>query len=291
MYRDKIDAYIDSKKEEMLEDLMTLVRIDSQRGEAKPDMPFGEGPVRALEAAQDLMKKYGLATKNYENYVVTGDFSEEEKALDILAHLDVVPVTEDWTVTKPFEPKIVDGKIYGRGTADDKGPAIAALYALRAIRELGIPMKKSVRLILGSDEECGSGDLEYYYAKEQEAPYTFTPDADFPLINIEKGSFHGVFSAKLNEEGKACVRSFQSGDKINVVPGRASMTVDGVAEDVIRAAAEKTATETGVSFQVTSLADGGIQIDAKGQAAHASTPEEGKKCADSDTAAHLRASA
>ena len=148
------------------------------------------------------MKKYGLATRNYENYVVTGDFSEKEKALDILAHLDVVPVTEDWTVTKPFEPKIVDGKIYGRGTADDKGPAIAALYALRAIRELGIPMKKSVRLILGSDEECGSGDLEYYYAKEQEAPYTFTPDADFPLINIEKGSFHGVFSSEF--KGKRC---------------------------------------------------------------------------------------
>ena len=276
MYREKLDAYIDSKKEEMLEDLMTLVRIDSQRGEAKTGMPFGEGPVHALEAAQDLMKNYGLATRNYENYVVTGDFSEKEKALDILAHLDVVPVTEDWTVTKPFEPKIVDGKIYGRGTADDKGPAIAALYALRAIRELGIPMKKSVRLILGSDEECGSGDLEYYYAKEQEAPYTFTPDADFPLINIEKGSFHGVFSAELNENAAACVRSFQSGDKINVVPGRASMIVDGVAEDVIRAAAEKTEGATSVSFRVKALADGGVQVDAKGQAAHASTPEEGK---------------
>ena len=73
--------------------------------------------------SKDLMKKYGLATRNYENYVVTGDFSEKEKALDILAHLDVVPVTEDWTVTKPFEPKIVDGKIYGRGTADDKSAA------------------------------------------------------------------------------------------------------------------------------------------------------------------------
>ena len=69
MYREKLDAYIDSKKEEMLEDLMTLVRIDSQRGEAKTGMPFGEGPVHALEAAQELMKKYGLATKNYENYV------------------------------------------------------------------------------------------------------------------------------------------------------------------------------------------------------------------------------
>ena len=74
MYREKLDAYIDSKKEEMLEDLMTLVRIDSQRGEAKTGMPFGEGPVHALEAAQRLMKKYGLATRNYENYVVTGDY-------------------------------------------------------------------------------------------------------------------------------------------------------------------------------------------------------------------------
>ena len=276
MYREKLDAYIDSKKEEMLEDLKTLVRIDSQRGEEKTGMPFGEGPAKALAAAEELMKKYGLATKNYENYVVTGDFSEKEKALDILAHLDVVPVTEDWTVTKPFEPKIIDGKIYGRGTADDKGPAIAALYALRAIRELEIPMEKSVRLILGSDEECGSGDLEYYYAKEQEAPYTFTPDADFPLINIEKGSFHGVFSAEFEAEGKSRVRSFKSGDKINVVPGRASMIIDGVEKSVIDAAAEKTEATTGVIFRTKVLADGGICVDAKGQAAHASTPEEGK---------------
>lgn len=276
MYREKIDAYIDSKKEEMLADLISLVKIDSQKGEAKDGMPFGEGPAKAVAEAEKLMKKYGLLTKNYENYVVTGDFSEEEKALDILAHLDVVPVTEDWTVTKPFEPKIVGDRIYGRGTADDKGPAIAALYALRAIRELGIPMKKSVRLILGSDEECGSGDLKYYYAKEKEAPYTFTPDADYPLINVEKGSFHGVFSADFEKEGTAVVRSFKSGDKINIVPGRASMIVDGVEEAVIRAEAEKTADETGVAFKVEKLADGGVEVSAKGQAAHASTPEEGK---------------
>ena len=186
MYKEKIDSYLDSKREEMLEDLMHLVRINSQKGEAKEGMPFGEGPAKVLAEAEALMKKYGLLTKNYENYVVTGDFSEKEKELDVLAHLDVVPVTDDWTVTKPFEPKIVDGRIYGRGTADDKGPAIAVIYALRAIKELGIPMEKSVRLILGSDEECGSGDLKYYYSIEKEAPCSFTPDADFPLINIEK---------------------------------------------------------------------------------------------------------
>ena len=187
MYREKIDAYIDSKKEEMLADLSRLVRINSQRGEAIVGMPFGEGPAKVLAEAEELIKGYGFAVTNYDNYVVTGDFSDAEKGLDILAHLDVVPVTDDWTVTQPFEPKVVGDRIYGRGTADDKGPAIAALYAMKAIKELGIPMKKSVRLILGSDEECGSGELEYYYKKEEEAPYTFTPDAEFPVINIAKG--------------------------------------------------------------------------------------------------------
>lgn len=277
MYREKIDAYIDSKKDEMIEDLKTLVRIDSQRGRAKEGKPFGDGPAKVVAAAEGLMKQYGLQTTNYDNYVVTGDFGTQEKALDILAHLDVVPVTEDWTVTEPFQPKVVDGRIYGRGTADDKGPAIAALYALRAIRELGLPMKKSVRLILGSDEECGSGDLEYYYAKEQEAPYTFTPDADFPLINIEKGSFKGEFSADFPaEDAKAYVVSFTSGDKVNVVPARATLVVAGVEAAVVEEAAARVTAQTNVAFTTESQADGTVKVSAKGVAAHASTPAEGK---------------
>lgn len=277
MYREKIDAYIDSKKDEMIEDLKMLVRIDSQRGRAKEGKPFGDGPAKVVAAAEGLMKQYGLQTTNYDNYVVTGDFGTQEKALDILAHLDVVPVTEDWTVTEPFQPKVVDGRIYGRGTADDKGPAIAALYALRAIRELGLPMKKSVRLILGSDEECGSGDLEYYYAKEQEAPYTFTPDADFPLINIEKGSFKGEFSADFPaEDAKAYVVSFTSGDKVNVVPARATLVVAGVEAAVVEEAAARVTAQTNVAFTTESQADGTVKVSARGVAAHASTPAEGK---------------
>lgn len=281
MYKEKIDAYIDSKKEEMLEDLKLLVRINSQKGEAKEGKPFGEGPAEAVAAAEALMKKYGLLTTNYENYVVTGDLSEGEKMLDILAHLDVVPVTEDWTVTQPFEPKVVDGRIYGRGTADDKGPAIAALYAIRAIKELGVPMKKSVRLILGADEECGSSDLRYYYSKEEEAPYSFTPDADFPLINIEKGRLEGEFSGTFSDGPKLPgVLRLQSGDKANVVPQRASFMVAGIEEAVLQAAAARVAGETGVAFQMSRQEDyNGAEsylVEVRGQAAHASTPQEGK---------------
>lgn len=276
MYREKIDAYIDSKREEMLADLSRLVRINSQKGEAKAGMPFGEGPAKAIAEAETLLKEHGFFTTNYENYVVTADFSKEEKVLDILAHLDVVPVTEDWTVTQPFEPKVVDGRIYGRGTSDDKGPAVAALYAMKAIKELGIPLKKSVRLILGSDEECGSCDLEYYYQKEAEAPYTFTPDAEFPVINIEKGHYTPELKAVFQEGLKLPgVVSLKSGDKVNVVPQRAKAVIAGLDEAILIKAAEETSAETQVEFVITKENEG-FEVAARGQAAHAATPEEGK---------------
>lgn len=100
--------------------------------------------------------------------------------MDVLAHLDIVPAGDGWTVTEPFVPVVKDGKIYGRGTADDKGPAIAALYAMRAVKELGIPVKKNVRLILGTDEECGSSDIRHYYSVEEEAPMTFSSGRQLP---------------------------------------------------------------------------------------------------------------
>lgn len=274
MYRKTIDTFIDSHKEEMLEDLKTLVRIDSRRGKSEAGKPFGEGPAKVLQAAKELMSVYGLKTKNYDNYVVTGDFNEEERGLDVLAHLDVVPVTPDWTVTDPFDPLVKDGKIYGRGTADDKGPAIAALYALRAIGESGIRLKKNVRLILGSDEECGSEDLKYYYGIEKEAPMTFTPDAEFPVIHIEKGRLAKSFCASFREEQVLPeVVELHGGDKVNVVPASAWALVKGLEEEIVKAAAD--AEECGINFKVEK-SDGGIRITAKGLAAHASTPEGGK---------------
>lgn len=274
MYQEKIEAYIDSHIEEMIEDVKELVRIDSKRGMALPGKPFGVGPAQAIEAAQKMMEKYGFITRNYENYVVTGDFNDKEKQLDILAHLDVVTVTPDWTVTQPFDPVLIDGKLYGRGTADDKGPAIAALYAMRAIKECGIDLNKNVRLILGADEECGSGDLEYYYGIEKEAPMSFTPDADFPLINIEKGRLAKEFTASFaKEELDSEVVAFHGGDKANVVPANAYAEIHGLTKEMIEEAAAKE--KDGILYTVTEENDL-VKVHAKGIAAHASTPEMGK---------------
>ncbi len=286
MYRELIDAYIEGKQEEMLQDLIALMKIDSQRGTPSEGKPYGEGPAMVLDEAGRLMEKYGLQVTDYDHYVVTGDYGSGSKALDILAHLDVVPVTDSWTVTAPFEPKIVGDRIYGRGSADDKGPAVAALYAVRAIEELNIPLKHSVRLIFGSDEECGSSDLEHYYGIEKEAPYTFTPDADFPLINMEKARLAQHFERTFAAPAEAGLIYLQAGDKVNVVPAKAAALLRGVDAEEVLAAAQKLQEEIGITFEsgdaslLTAQADvivqdGDVVVRAQGTAAHGSTPEEG----------------
>ena len=146
---------------EFLQAIAQLIRINSVRGPAGPGEPFGPGPAAALKAALEIAESMGFRTANLDGYVGTVDYGPEERQLDILAHLDVVPAGEGWTVTDPFAPRILDGRLYGRGAADDKGPAMAALFAMKAVRDLGIPLQRGVRLILGTDEENGSSDIRY----------------------------------------------------------------------------------------------------------------------------------
>ena len=263
MYRKEIEGFIDSHRQEMIDDICKLCRINSEKMPYTEGKPYGDGAFDALHAALAMMEDYGFSITNYDNYVGTADLNDKERQLDILAHLDVVPAGEGWTVTEPFEPVEKDGKLYGRGTADDKGPAVAALYAMRAIKELGIPVKKNVRLILGTDEECGSSDIEVYYKREKEAPMTFSPDASFPVINIEKGRIPGGFSV-----------SIDAGIKVNVVPGKAKAVVAGLEAEVLTQAADAVEKQTGLSFSFGETEDG-IQITVEGKGAHASTPDEG----------------
>ena len=277
MYKEKISAWMDAHQEEMLEDIKKLVRIPSDKQPAQEGMPYGEGPAKALNAALEIAGGYGFATKNYENYVGTVDFlPENDHHLDILSHLDVVPVADGWTVCQPFDPTVVDGKIYGRGTSDDKGPSVVALYALRCVKELGVPMAHNVRLIWGCDEECGSTDIAYYFEKEPNAKYTFSPDAEFPLISIEKGGFHGDLEASFAESAALPrLRSMTSGVKINVVPDKCHMEIEGMRKTVAEIYCAAVTEKTGVTFTIEKLGDNLISIDALGAGAHAASPFDG----------------
>ena len=275
MYREKIDAFIDAHRQELVDDVCELCRYNSERMPAEEDMPYGPGAAECLDAALDMAEGYGFETTDYDGYVGCIDLNEGPRHLDILAHLDVVPAGEGWTVTEPFSPIEKDGKIYGRGTADDKGPAIAALYAMRAVKELGIPLKKNVRLILGTDEECGSSDIAYYYSKEPEAPMTFSPDIEYPVVNIEKGRLNGHFAAEFAASG-ALPRlvEIQAGTKLNVVPGKAKAVTEGLDAAVLADTAKAMEERTGAQFLLEE-ADGKTVITAVGKGAHASTPEGG----------------
>ena len=277
MYQDKINAYFDdpARRQQLVEAISRLVRIRSVREEAQPGMPFGPGPAAALAEGMHLAQELGFSTKNYDNYVGAVDFNDQETQLHILCHLDVVGEGTGWTVTQPYEPIEVDGMLYGRGTDDDKGPVAAVLLAMQAVKDLGVPLKKNVRLLLGTDEESGSEDIAYYYSKEPYAPCTFSPDGEFPVINLEKGSYKPVFTKTwAAESATPRVKELHGGFRINVLPPEAQCVVAGLSAEAAQPYCDKAAAETGVTYVLTQQGDD-LHILCKGKGAHASTPEEG----------------
>ena len=277
MYQDQINAYFDhpARRQQLVEMISRLVRIRSVREEARPGMPFGPGPAAALAEGLRLAEELGFAVKNYDNYVGAVDFNDRETQLHILCHLDVVGEGTGWTVTEPYEPIEVDGMLYGRGTDDDKGPVAAVLLAMQAVKDLGLPLKKNVRLLLGTDEESGSEDIAYYYSREPYAPCTFSPDGEFPVINLEKGSYKPVFTRTwAAESATPRVKELHGGFRINVLPPEASCVVAGLSAEAARPYCDQAAAETGVTYELAEAGDD-LHILCKGKGAHASTPEEG----------------
>ena len=222
-----------------------------------------------------ILSGHGFPVKNYDNYVLAADLNDGAPRLDILAHLDVVPAGEGFTVTEPFCPVVKDGRLYGRGSADDKGPAVAALYAMRAVKELGFSVTGNCRLILGADEECGSSDIRYYFEREPHAPMTFSPDADFPVINLEKGGLHMTLEAEIPQQPEGIrLVSAQAGTKVNVVPGKARAVLSGMDTSALSELSADVEKLTGVAFTMEQEADG-IHLLAEGKPAHAASPQMG----------------
>lgn len=267
--KDTIKEYFENHKKELLNLISELIEIPSVRGEAEEGKPFGEMPYKALEKALSIADSFGFKTTNHDGYVGTADMNSNETELAVLAHLDVVPAGDGWN-TDPFKMVIDGDRILGRGVSDDKGPAMAALFAMKAINDLGVKLSKNCRLILGTDEECGSSDLKYYFSKNPVPKYAFTPDANFPVTNGEKGRFTKNFCKKTNTENddKKLV-SINAGVAANAVPSFAKAVISGFSEDEIRTAAEK-AESTKTNFEIN-----GNEIICNGTSAHASLPENG----------------
>lgn len=269
----KLDAALKALEGDMTDTLARWVRVPSVRAERSAEnAPFGAQVRRALEVAMEDMARLGMNPRDVDGYCCDAEIGTGDEVIAVLAHLDVVPEGEGWH-HDPYGAEIVNGRMVGRGTSDDKGPGVAALFAMKAIVDAGIPLRRRCRLILGCDEECGMQDLEYYEQKIGLPAKGFSPDAEFPLINTEKGIMQMKLDAPMDD---ARLLKIACGTRCNVVPGTATALLAG---DWREAAAEAFQVEDEDCQIETALEDGNTRLTVTGVPAHASTPEKGKNAA------------
>lgn len=231
----------------MFEDLRGLMQIKSVNhdcGELSDSMPLGKGVYDALEYVLRLGKNFGFKTKMLDGYCCWMEIGEGDRMIAVLGHVDTVPVeTEGWNAN-PFDATLIDGKVYGRGICDDKGPTLLTIYAMKALSDSGVKLNKRIRLIVGGDEESGAWVCMKRYRETEELPdCAFSPDGDYPSTYAEKGILHVSIFRAIDETMKTL--NIEAGKSYNVVPAYARATIDG------------------------------INYEASGKAAHASRPELG----------------
>ena len=253
------DRELDARESELIESLQELIRIRSV-GEEAGAHPFGDGPHACLMACLALGERLGFRTASVDDMAGYVEYGSGEEMVAVLGHLDVVPEGDGWNYP-PYGAVIDNGRLYGRGAVDDKGPTVAALYALRAIADSGVALSRRIRVIFGLNEEKGSLCIKHYVNKGEELPVMgFTPDGEYPIINGEKGIVTATFVRRLSADGAKRIAAFSAGIAANVVPEFAM--------------AELTFAPEGKLPEKVSAT--GTRVEAHGVNAHGSTPELGE---------------
>lgn len=265
-----LNEHVLALESELLTCLQENLRIPSVQGNATEGAPYGIEVRRSLDHVLAAAEKLGFRTENVDNHLGWCEYGEGDEMVAVLGHLDVVPAGDGWSFD-PWGGEIRDGRIWGRGTMDDKGPSIAALFALAAIRNSGLLLKRRIRLLFGCNEETGSQDVKYYLAKGGEIPVMgFTPDGEFPVINGEKGIINVTFSRTYQQSGELKLLSINGGTAPNVVPASACAKLSCSKELSDRIVQLKTPK---IHYTATEY---GVFVEAEGVNAHGSTPAQGE---------------
>ncbi len=272
----QLHKIVDTDFTELTDLLIRTVKWRTVPNDATSGSPFGGALTAALNDFLSVARDLGFETKNINNSVGYVELGTKGDLYGILCHLDVVPAGNeaDWRYP-PFEGVVAGGRLYGRGSIDDKGPAVAALYAMNALKKSGIGLNCRFRLIVGLDEESGlSRCMEQYRLNAEIPKNSFSPDASFPVVNAEKGIIRCYmekhFSNIFVPEGRLCLDRIHGGTRLNVGPDLATAFFCGEIEN-LRSAQEL----AGVRMKWARMDNGCIELDAHGLSAHAMEPKEG----------------
>lgn len=265
----KLFEIIEQNKDEMITTLSEWIKIPSVKSEPADGAPMGLEISNMLNKAVQDCKNMGFDVRNFDGYACDARMGKiGADPLAILAHIDVVPTGDNWD-KDPFGAEIENGFMYGRGTQDDKGPAVAALYAMKAVKEAGINMNREVRLILGTDEESGWECMNYYKEHCDIPKSGFSPDANFPVINTEKGMIRIDVKGKPSKDGIQIVKLY-TGERSNVIPGKCKAIILGNQKtlDLVNKYAKE------LDCTVSAGLDGNlVNIEVVGIPGHAAMPE------------------
>lgn len=271
------ETIIDSYKEEIIKTTQDFIKIKSIKGAPEPGMPCGRGPYEALKYVLNLSESMGFAVQDIDGYVGYAEFGDGKETVGVLVHVDVVPEGDGWTFP-PFSGELHDDKIYGRGSVDDKGPTIAVLFALKALKACGIKLGKKIRVVFGTDEESGFDGIHYYLSKEKAFDVGFTPDAQFPLISGEKGILLYKLSKEIkrNTDGDIHIKSISGGSAPNMVPSfcKATISMGNEKSSILTELISEFKQSYGFDIDME-VKDNFMVLNSIGKTAHASTPEEG----------------
>lgn len=262
-YAQQIEQYANAHRQELVDVLIDLISVPSVKGPALPGMPYGENCARALAKGRAICERYGMQTECYDNYAASAVCGQGDKQIGFIAHLDVVPVSDGWS-SDPFTGIERDGFVVGRGSRDNKAGFAAALMAINCVRDLGIPLRSSLRILMGSDEESGMSDLVYVVEHCPLPDFSVVTDCYFPVAHGEKGRVCGdilldIDTQKLRMHG---------GEAPNIIPDRCTAVLPGRAGELARIQALAAQCE-GISAQAQGE---DVALTAAGVSAHASEP-------------------
>lgn len=259
----------------MIEDLFGLLSIESVRTEGTKEAPVGQGPKDALLYMLSLGERDGMTTKVVDNLAGHIELGNGKDLFGILGHVDVVPAGSGWD-TNPFKPEIKDGYIFARGVQDDKGPTIAAYYAMKILKDLDLDLNQRVRLIVGTDEESDWMCTDAYFKEEEMPSAGFAPDAEFPIIHGEKGmtTFDLVYTGIAEAIGDHVLLSFESGERYNMVPEQATAKILSTHVEDVEESFKNYLAVVGAKGECF-VKDNIATLNLFGKSAHGSTPKEG----------------